>query len=238
MTFLWILFCSVLVYAYYALVTEAEPEGAGAPAAPGPAAPDLPGVPVGVLAPESLERPIPAGGVDADPDYLDMDAFSRPRTDLPMVTLKATDERVYRGGAAGPHPNVCAAGMIDPFAAAYRRTDRRVGQRRKTVRREVDRTDHRAGEGAQAERRLAQRRVWLRRTEDQAGLDLVDIHEAAHMLSTTPAVIERWVQTADMPFYMVSKGAIREMQFDRIELLAWIGADDVIEARRRQLQKE
>ena len=84
------------------------------------------------------------------------------------------------------------------------------------------------------DRRLIRRRVWLRRSEDEAQYDLVDIAEAAQLLATNSDEIEKWVRTADLPFYMVTRGANREVRFDRHELLGWLGVEDVVEARTRE----
>lgn len=222
MIFAWILFVSLLLYVYYAARIRGElgaDTGTAFPAVDAPA--------------PSPPPPTPPADV-AEPEELDMSALRRVRTDLPTVQLKPTENGVYRGGAAGPMANVHCRGAFDPDAPAPAGGERRVARRRTQLRREDDRAAPRAREPQVEERRMTQRRVWLRRAEDQEGLDLVDIHEAARMLATTPAEIERWIRTADLPFYMVSVGAVREMRFDRVELMGWLGVEDVVEARRRR----
>ncbi len=226
MILFWILFFSILLYIYYVLLINARlapvaPAGALSPAgadAPGAAAPD--------------------SEADADPEYLDMNALESPALpSVPSIPAQRDADGVYRGGAAGPHPNVFASGPFDLSAPALLKGDRRQGQRRERLRRAEDQpggVPHREPD----DRRLAPRRVWLRRQEDHEHLELVDEEEAARILSATPDTIEKWILSADLPFHMVTKGAMREKRFDRVELLGWLGAEDVMEARARVQREE
>lgn len=242
----WIILASALLYIYYAIRTHRialEAELLAITSVHARAGASLP-VPAAPVAP-SEAAPV-ENGATVESDYLDMDALaSRPRRapdEVPILDLQPHPAGVYKGGAAGPHPNVRAMGCLDPGTPGGLHGDRRRGRRRQGARRSDDGPAPTPGVGPTAgggpERRLAQRRVWLRRAEDQAEHDLVDIHEAARILSATPDTIEKWILNADLPFYMVSKGAMREKRFDRIELLGWLGAEDVIAARARARAKE
>jgi len=220
MIFLWILGASIALYFFYSWRIDTLLDGATVSETPG----------------RDRADNAPAAGNDEEHDYLDMDALSRPRTNLPTVEVQPDNERTYKGGAAGPAMNVYCSGTVDTNAEPYKWVDRRTATRRtSTGRRESDeQTNPGKRSRSTDDRRLSRRRVWLRRSEDEAQFELGDIDEAARVLATNPDEIEKWIRTADLPFYMVTRGANRELRFDRHELLGWLGVEDVVEARSRE----
>lgn len=229
MVLFWIALFSVAIFAYYVLWINARMAVQYATQMHAASF-------AGVAEPQALPEPAPDPDPEPDPDYLDMTAFERPPS-VPALQIQPDEQQVYRGGAAGAHPNVFANGAVDLNGTAQLTGDRRQVRRRLLARRAEDLPGGEVQRSGQ-DNRLAPRRVWLRRKEDEVGLDLVDIEEAGRILSAAPELIDKWMLTADLPFYMVTRGAIRKKRFDRIELLGWLGAEDVMEARARAKQEE
>jgi len=80
------------------------------------------------------------------------------------------------------------------------------------------------GIAANEERRMLQRRVWLRRREDRRRKKLVTVTEAAEMLGVSVEQMYKWLDQTDMPFYHVSEGNRKAIRFEVEELLTWHGA--------------
>lgn len=74
---------------------------------------------------------------------------------------------------------------------------------------------------AEEEQRMVQRRVWLRREEDQRGKQLLNVTDAADTLGVTIEQIYKWLDKADIPFYQVTEGKRKAIRFDVNELLKW-----------------
>lgn len=71
------------------------------------------------------------------------------------------------------------------------------------------------------EKRLVQRRVWLRREEDHSKMKLLTVSEAADTLETSVEQIYKWLGNADIPFYQITEGKRRVIRFEINELLQW-----------------
>lgn len=72
-----------------------------------------------------------------------------------------------------------------------------------------------------SERRILDRRVWLRRKEDQQGKKLLNITDAADTLGVPVERIHQWLGKTDIPFYYVTDGKDKAMRFEINELLHW-----------------
>ncbi len=73
------------------------------------------------------------------------------------------------------------------------------------------------------ERRLVQRRIWLRRREDRRGKTLLNVTDAADTLGVTVEQVYKWLDESDIPFYQVTDGKRRAIRFEIDELLQWYG---------------
>ncbi len=74
------------------------------------------------------------------------------------------------------------------------------------------------------ERRIVQRRVWLRRREDQRGKMLLTVADAADTIGVPVEQIYKWLDESDIPFYQVTEGKKKAIRFEIDELLQWYGA--------------
>ena len=93
--------------------------------------------------------------------------------------------------------------------------------------REYDRrmTDRRASEvGVDQDRRIVERRIWLRRKEDEKGKRLLTITDAADTLGVPVERIYQWLDKTDIPFYQTMDGKNKAIRFDIDELLQWYSA--------------
>lgn len=127
-----------------------------------------------------------------------------PHIDLPDVML---------GGGAAAEACSMAAGAI-----ALELTDD-PNEKRKSNRRMADRRA--STDAVDEERRIVQRRVWLRREEDHSDKQLLSIIDAADTLGVPVEQIYRWLDEVDIPFYQVSENKRKTIQFDINELLHW-----------------
>jgi len=95
-------------------------------------------------------------------------------------------------------------------------------ERRKYNRRLRDRraSDHPVND----DRRLIQRRVWLRRQEDRRGKTFLSVTDAANTLGVTVEQIYKWLDDSDIPFYQVTEGKRKAIRFEINELLQWHSA--------------
>jgi hypothetical protein len=153
--------------------------------------------------PKELEEP--AEAISHDKNLLASTApVQVPHIDLPGVKL---------GGGALDEPCSKAVGTVtlrldeDP-------NERRTYNRRLRDRRESDTP-------LEKERRILQRRVWLRREEDCHGKQLLTIVDAAGTLGVHVEQIYKWLDGADIPFYQVTEGNRKAIRFDVNELLQW-----------------
>jgi hypothetical protein len=96
-----------------------------------------------------------------------------------------------------------------------------ASERRKYNRRMQDRRIHQ--HPVEDERRLIQRRVWLRREEDCKGKVLLNITDAADTLGVSIEQMYKWLDNSDIPFYQVTEGKRRALRFEINELLHWHG---------------
>jgi excisionase family DNA binding protein len=117
------------------------------------------------------------------------------------------------GGGAGNELCSKASGTIewklieDPNER--RKYNRRLGDRR------------RAEQLVPDERRLIQRRVWLRRAEDRRGKTLLTVADAAATLGVPVEQMYKWLDESDIPFYQVTEGKRKAIRFEIGELLQW-----------------
>lgn len=74
------------------------------------------------------------------------------------------------------------------------------------------------------ERRIVQRRVWLRREEDRRGKTLLTVADAADTIGVPVERIYKWLDESDIPFYQVTEGKKKAIRFEIDELLQWYGA--------------
>jgi hypothetical protein len=79
----------------------------------------------------------------------------------------------------------------------------------------------RADVSVDEERRILDRRVWLRRKEDRAGKKLLTVTDAADTLGVPVEQIHQWLGKTDIPFYYVTDGRSKAMRFEINELLHW-----------------
>jgi len=94
-------------------------------------------------------------------------------------------------------------------------------ERRKYNRRLQDRRD--TGLPVEEDRRLIQRRIWLRREEDRKGKTLLNITDAANTVGVSIEQLYKWLDNSDIPFYQVTEGKRRAIRFEINELLQWHG---------------
>ncbi len=127
-----------------------------------------------------------------------------PHMDLPDAML---------GGGAATEACSKASGVIvlelndDPNEK--RKSNRRMADRRTSANSENE------------DRRMVQRRVWLRREEDCSDRQLLSITDAADTLGVPVEQMYRWLDEVDIPFYQVSEKKRKTIQFDINELLHW-----------------
>ncbi|UCD57852.1 MAG: helix-turn-helix domain-containing protein [Candidatus Hydrogenedentota bacterium] len=127
-----------------------------------------------------------------------------PHVDLPGVKL---------GGGALDEPCSKAVGTVT-LKSDKDPNERRTYNRRLRDRREADTPPEK-------ERRILQRRVWLRREEDRHGKQLLTIVDAADTLGVHVEQIYKWLDGTDIPFYQVTEGNRKAIRFDVNELLQW-----------------
>ena len=83
-------------------------------------------------------------------------------------------------------------------------------------------SDRRASAASVGEdRRIVQRRVWLRREEDRRGKKLLTVSDASETLGVPIEQIYKWLDRADIPFYQVTEGKKKAIRFEIDELLEW-----------------
>ena len=93
--------------------------------------------------------------------------------------------------------------------------------------REYDRRmkDRRASEvGVDQDRRMVERRIWLRRKEDKKGKRLLSVTDAADTLGVPVERIYQWLDKTDIPFYQTTEGKEKAIRFEIDELLQWYSA--------------
>lgn len=71
------------------------------------------------------------------------------------------------------------------------------------------------------DRRMLERRVWLRRREDYAGKKLLNVTDAADTLGVPVEQIYQWLDKTDIPFYHITEGKSKAIRFEINELLHW-----------------
>lgn len=130
-----------------------------------------------------------------------------PRMNLPGAKL---------GGGATDEPCSKATGTLilgsSEAAEERRQYNRRMRDRR--VSNDLRKED----------RRMIQRRVWLRREEDRRGKRLLPVKDAADTLGVTVEQVYKWLDDTDIPFYHVTEGKRKSIRFDIGELLEWFSA--------------
>ncbi|RJP17069.1 MAG: hypothetical protein C4520_17865 [Candidatus Abyssobacteria bacterium SURF_5] len=104
---------------------------------------------------------------------------------------------------------VTVALALQEDASERRKYNRRLGDRRFE--------DH----PVEGERRLIQRRIWLRRKEDRRGKVLLNITDAAHTLGVTIEQVYKWLDSTDIPFCQVTDGKRKAIRFEVNELMQW-----------------
>lgn len=77
---------------------------------------------------------------------------------------------------------------------------------------------------ADDERRIVQRRVWLRREEDRRSKTLLTVADAADTIGVPVERIYKWLDESDIPFYQVTEGKKKAIRFEIDELLQWYSA--------------
>jgi len=92
-------------------------------------------------------------------------------------------------------------------------------EKRKSNRRMADRRA--SADSVDENRRIVQRRVWLRREEDCSDRQLLSITDAADTLGVPIEQMYKWLDEVDIPFYQVSENKRKTIQFDINELLHW-----------------
>jgi excisionase family DNA binding protein len=71
------------------------------------------------------------------------------------------------------------------------------------------------------DRRMMERRVWLRRKEDYQERKLLTVSEAASTLEISVEQIYKWLGDSDVPFYQITEGNRKVIRFEINELLQW-----------------
>lgn len=127
-----------------------------------------------------------------------------PRMNLPGAKL---------GGGAMDEPCSKATGTIVLASPGM------PGEKREYNRRLRDRRI--SNDLREEDRRMVQRRVWLRREEDRRGKRLLSIKDAADTLGVSVEQVYKWVDDTDIPFYHVTEGRRKTIRFDISELLEW-----------------
>lgn len=118
------------------------------------------------------------------------------------------------GGAADENCSKATAAIsffLNEDPSEQRKYNRRMNDRRT------------ANQPVEHERRLVQRRVWLRREEDRKGMTLLNITDAADTLGVTIEQIYKWLDNSNIPFYQVTEGKRKAIRFEINELLHWHG---------------
>jgi excisionase family DNA binding protein len=132
-----------------------------------------------------------------------------PPVNIPAVSLPGAK---LGGGAVGESCSKATAVIalvVDEDPSEKREYNRRLNDRRST--------EHQI----EQDRRLIQRRVWLRREEDQKGKKLLNITDAAETLGVSIEQVYKWLDNSDIPFYQVTEGKRRALRFEIDELLHW-----------------
>ncbi|RJP73368.1 MAG: DNA-binding protein [Candidatus Abyssobacteria bacterium SURF_17] len=99
------------------------------------------------------------------------------------------------------------------------RTNENPNEQRRYNRRLSDR--RRSEAAVDEERRIVQRRVWLRRKEDFVGKTLLTVSDAADTLGVPVERIYKWLDESDIPFYQLTEGKRKAIRFEINELLQW-----------------
>jgi hypothetical protein len=165
---------------------------------------------------ESLdEEPYVPGGLEELVEVIEHDAelqesvtpLKVPHIDLPgaLAGGGATDEAC------------CSASGVILIEANENPDERREYNRRMRDRRSADTP-------VDDEHRILDRRVWLRRKEDQIGKKLLNVTDAADTLGVPVERIHQWLGKTDIPFYYVTDGKEKAMRFEINELLHWYSA--------------
>ena len=163
---------------------------------------------------ERAEEPPPSGSLEELAETIESDekllAAVTP-IQVPHVELPGA----LTGGGATEQPHGKASGVI------ILGTDENPDEKRKFNRRLGDR---RSSESLVAEdRRMVERRIWLRREEDRRGKKLLNVTDAADVLAVPVEKIYQWLDKTDIPFYQVTDGKEKKLRFEVNELLQWYG---------------
>ena len=132
-----------------------------------------------------------------------------PRIQVPRMNLP---DAKLGGGAAEESCSKATGTIVLALAEA-------PGERREYNRRLRDR--RMSDDLAREDRRLVQRRVWLRREEDRQGKHLLPITDAADTLGVRVEQIYKWLDDTEIPFYQVTEGKRKAIRFEISELLEW-----------------
>ncbi|GAB4342060.1 MAG: hypothetical protein Kow0099_19260 [Candidatus Abyssubacteria bacterium] len=155
---------------------------------------------------------------DRDPDFEDLvDMIEKDRESFKPPATESIPHKMLQGailgGGAADQSHSKASGTLewqlieDPNER--RKYNRRMGERR--------RADQPVGD----ERRLIQRRVWLRRAEDRRGKKLLTVTDAAGTLGVPVEQIYKWLDESDIPFYQITEGKRKAIRFEINELIQW-----------------
>jgi excisionase family DNA binding protein len=161
---------------------------------------------------EAAEDPPPAGSLEELVETIESDEelLAAPTPlQIPHIELPGA----LAGGGATEQPYCKASGTI------ILKTDKDPKEKRRFNRRLKDRRSSETPVGE--DRRIVERRIWLRREEDRHGKKLLTVTDAADMLGAPIEQIYRWLEKTDIPFYQVTDGKEKKLRFDVDELFQW-----------------
>ncbi len=158
--------------------------------------------------------------ISRDKDFL----AASPPIQIPAVDLPGAK---LGGGASGEAYSKTTGELILTLNVS---TDERRRYSRRMNDRRVSEASHKD------ERRMVQRRVWLRRDEDRRGKRMLNVSDAADTLGVPVERIYKWLDDTDIPFYQVTEGRKKAIRFEIDELLQWYSAFSAnARAPRREL---
>lgn len=170
----------------------------------------------------------PMGGASDDPEA---DEESPPRDGLEELAEQIeSDEELLSTVAPLKVPHIELPGALAGGGATAQACSKAAGVITLAVdnnpdeNREYDRRmrDRRSSEAfVDHDRRLVERRIWLRRKEDLKGKQLLTVTDAADTLGVPVERIYQWLDKTDIPFYQTTEGKNKAIRFEVNELLHW-----------------
>jgi len=172
------------------------------------------GVPDEDPEPEASEQPYPIEELEELVDEIERDQalqVSLAPVKVPHIDLPGA----LSGGGVKEEACSKVSGVIS-LKAGENPDERRQYNRRLSDRRSLD-------VAVDDDRRIVDRRIWLRRREDFQGKQLLTVTDAADTLGIPIEQLYRWLDGTDIPFYQVTDGKKKAIRFEINELLQWYG---------------